>query len=259
MLNVENVETININTFGSDKYSKKKCDLVSINIQVEDQAIPLRALSYPTICSPFSSRGIQISDYPQLRTLKLADSVDSHSKRVQLLIGADHYYDFVTGDVIKGNSGPVAVSSKLGWLLPDPFSSPSNVETNFNPHLILDYTKQFSIPDSETNENENATDENPEIIESLKTFWKQESMGLSELVENEETESTESIEKETKDFDIKFNGERYEVILPWRSDISHETLSDNYGMCLTRLKALQGRLKRIQNSFQNMTPFFKNN
>ena len=256
-LNVENVETININTFGSDKYNKKKCELVSINIEVENQAIPVRALSYPTICSPFSSRGIQISDYPHLRTLKLADSLDSHAKRVQLLIGADHYYDFVTGDVIKGNSGPVAVSSKLGWLLSGPFSSPSNVETNVNSHLILDYPQQFSIPDSETNENENSTDENLEIIESLKNFWTHESMGLSELVENEETESTESINKETQDFDIKFNGERYEVSLPWRSDISHESLSENYGMCLTRLKALQSRLKRDPKLFSEYDAIFQ--
>ena len=241
-LNVENAETINLNTFGSDKYSKKKCEVVSINIEVENQAIPVRALSYPTICSPFSSRSLKVSDYPHLRRLKLADSVDSNARRVQLLIGADHYYDFVTGDVIKGTSGPVAVSSKLGWLLSGPFSSPSNVETNVNSHLVLD---QFSIPDSETNEHENSNSENVEITESLKQFWKQESMGLPELVENEETKSTESVEThEETQFDIKFNGERYEVSLPWRSDISNESLSDNYDMCLTRLKALHGRLKK---------------
>ncbi|XP_065068368.1 uncharacterized protein LOC135693738 [Rhopilema esculentum] len=247
---------ININTFGSDKYNKKKCELVSINIEVENQVIPVRALSYPTICSPFASRGIEISEYPHLHTLKLADSVNSHTKHVQLLIGADHYYDFVTGDVIKGNSGPVAVSSKLGLLLTGPSSSTSNnVETNIHSHLILD---QFSIFDNEANVLENSNSENLEITESLKQFWKQESMRLPELVENTETESTESDEKnEQTPFDIKFNGERYEVSLPWRADISHELLSDNYDKCLIRLKGLYSRLKKDPKLFSEYNSIFQ--
>eukprot|EP00795_Rhopilema_esculentum_P004021 gene4021-20189_t len=72
---------------------------------------------------------------------------------------------------------------------------------------------QFSIFDNEANELENSNSENLEITESLKQFWKQESMGLPELVENTETESTESDEKnEQTPFDIKFNGERYEEL-----------------------------------------------
>ena len=66
-LNVENVETININTLGSDKYNKKKCELVSINIEVENQVIPVRALSYPTICfSRQRNKRIPASSYIQV-------------------------------------------------------------------------------------------------------------------------------------------------------------------------------------------------
>ena len=62
-------------------------------------------------------------------------------------------------------------------------------------------------------------------------------MGLPELVENKETESAESVERNEKTpFDIKFNGERYEVSLPGRVDISHALLSDNYDKCLIRFK-----------------------
>ena len=62
-------------------------------------------------------------------------------------------------------------------------------------------------------------------------------MGVSETRENDkEAEKTE-------EFDIKFNGHRYEVSLPWRNDFSEEPLSDNYDVCVKRLKSLQGRLK----------------
>ena len=81
-LNVNNVETININTFGSTRYEKKQCELVQINVEVDNQVIPVSALSYNKICSPFSTRSVNLSDYPHLRNLKLADSIDSQMKRI---------------------------------------------------------------------------------------------------------------------------------------------------------------------------------
>ena len=44
-------------------------------------------------------------------------------------------------------------------------------------------------------------------------------------------------------FDIKNNGEKYEVGMPWRTDIA-ESLSTDYLQCLNRLKSLHARLKR---------------
>ena len=35
---------------------------------------------------------------------------------IQLLIGADYYWAFVEGEVLKGTTGPVALRSKLGWI-----------------------------------------------------------------------------------------------------------------------------------------------
>ena len=35
----------------------------------------------------------------------------------------DHYWDVVTGGIIRGIDGPVAISSNLGWLLSGPSES----------------------------------------------------------------------------------------------------------------------------------------
>ena len=150
-LNVNNVETINSNTFGSTRYEKKQCKLVQINVEVDDQGIPDSAHSYNKICSPFSIHSIHLSDYPHLHNLKLADSIDSQTKHIGLLIGADHYYDFIVGDVVKGNTGPVAVKSKLGWLLSGPFNTTSKNDSSVNSNLTLDcYPQQFTVRDRET-------------------------------------------------------------------------------------------------------------
>ena len=33
-----------------------------------------------------------------------------------MLIGSDFYWDFVTGETIRGQGGSVAINTKLGWV-----------------------------------------------------------------------------------------------------------------------------------------------
>ena len=47
-------ETLNLNTFGTDKFRKQKCDLVELNLEGKDgSVIRLKPLVFPVICSPF--------------------------------------------------------------------------------------------------------------------------------------------------------------------------------------------------------------
>ena len=39
---------------------------------------------------------------------------------MDMLIGSDFYRDFVTGEIIHGQSGPVAVRTTWGWVLSGP-------------------------------------------------------------------------------------------------------------------------------------------
>ena len=57
-----------------------------------------------------------MSQYPHLQGLELADEnlLDHNSDCIDVLIEPDHYWDIVTGSVIKGSDGPVAVSSNFG-------------------------------------------------------------------------------------------------------------------------------------------------
>ena len=67
------------------------------------------------------------TNYAQLEGLELADfDDDDNDNTIDILIGADHYWDVVTGDAVKGESGPTAVSSKLGWLLSVKYQNPLN-------------------------------------------------------------------------------------------------------------------------------------
>ena len=56
-LETEGSETINLNTFGSDKFKKQNCDHVQINVVVVgDNVVAIKALAFPIICSPMATR-----------------------------------------------------------------------------------------------------------------------------------------------------------------------------------------------------------
>ena len=59
--------------------------------------------------------------YNYLANLDLADySCVTNMLEVDILIGSDHYWKLVTGEVIWSGDGPMAIQTKLGWVLSGP-------------------------------------------------------------------------------------------------------------------------------------------
>ena len=115
-----------------------------------------------------------------------------------------------------------------GWLLAGPAELSPNSDSE-------EYSLSNLIIERENdNPFELVNRENRELLDSFKQLWEIET-GTNEI----DPESYENLDQ----FDIKYNGERYEVGLPWRTDIA-ESLSTDYLQCLNRLKSLHARLKR---------------
>ena len=64
-----------------------------------------------------------------------------------------------------------------------------------------------------------------EVTSILKQFWKLESIGI---VDDQQA--------------LKFDGERYEVALPWKEN--HPKLRDNYKQAVKRFVSIENQLKR---------------
>ena len=244
-LKTEGNETINLNMFGSDKFKKQNCERVEINVDVGDNVVAIKALTFPTICSPMATR-VDLKAYPHIQGLQLADSFSNGSDReIGLLIGADYYQDFVTGDIIKGSAGPIATSSKLGWLLSGnaAASSTDTFCNNVNSVLVID-----TVP----MKNE-IFDKNLEINDTLKEFWRHETAGLTANTDEKATNEDSSVIS-----DISFNKEehKYEVSLPWKDNIS-DTLPSDYDLCRNRLNSLFTRLKGKPKLLREYDSIFK--
>ena len=104
----------------------KSCDVVKLNVRTLNPNINIcvTATVLDEICHPISQQSVRtaIHEYPHLKGLKLADfHQDDAELKIDLLLGADYYYEFVTDVIKRGDArASVAVKSKLGWLLSGP-------------------------------------------------------------------------------------------------------------------------------------------
>ena len=105
-----------------------------------------------------------MAESQHLATLDLADYADGDtSLEVDMLIGSDYYWHLVTGGVSRGTHGPVAVHTKLGWVLSGPASSAELTQSATN--LVTTHVLRIDA-------------QPPELGEQLQAFWDLESLGI---------------------------------------------------------------------------------
>ena len=213
-------EMLHLNTFGEKKFRRQKCELLTLLLEDRNkEVVEISALSFPAICSPLPSR-VDANSYPHLHGLDLADSSEFQDS-IDVLIGSDFYWDLVTTEIVRGDFGPTAINSKFGWLLSGPTTLVTNSGTTVT-NLIISGTSDGLFDRTQDS-----------LADALKDFWETESIGIKGDLKltNPHDEFNQN---------VQFNGERYEVELPWKAD--HPTISSDYELCVNRLKSLQRRM-----------------
>ena len=96
----------------------------------QEETIPIHVIIVPTIAAPLTTyTGADVRDLPHLKGLSLPQiNVDDSPFTVDILIGADHYWDIMENEVIKG-PGPTAAKSKIRYLLSGPLSNSNHSES----------------------------------------------------------------------------------------------------------------------------------
>lgn len=92
----------------------------------------------PLICKPLSCQPVSLCQdtFDHLVSLDLADPSDgSPHLDVDILIGSDQYWDLASGETRRGCSGPVAISTELGWVLSGP--APSSNQAHSSTSLVM--------------------------------------------------------------------------------------------------------------------------
>ena len=222
-------QRLSIAAFGAKKGDPRLCEIVRIAIQTKfGQKQELELFVVPHICDPITAQSVNLSSrmYDHLSRLDLADTFDNEAPmKVDMLIGSDIYWDLVTGETIRGQSGPVAVNTRLGWVL----SGPAEPVGQQDPTVSLMTTHTLQVSALE--------DKDTDVL--LQSFWELESFGVqnfNDLAYNHFMSN------------VTLRNGRYEVSLPWRE--YHEPLPNNYNLSLNRLHSLLQRLKRTPAIFR---------
>ena len=123
---------------------------------------------------------------PQFAGLELADWADSDDRlEVDILIGADHYWELVTGKITKNTGCPTAIHTRLGWVLSGLI--PAGILSSCSTNLVTTHVLRVDMQSD-------PTDDRP------RAFWELKSLGIQP---DEKTMYGDAIST------IEFKGGRY--------------------------------------------------
>ena len=212
-------ERLHLNTFGDAHHKTRNCKSYKLCLSKPGSLdkTEILVLSFPVICANLAPL-VNIAQFSHLMGLELADNSANARGAIDVLVGSDFYWSFVGSEVRQSDCGPVAISSKLGWLLSGPLSS-TQYHNIVSTNLIVAHDDDVTTSD--------------ELVDTLKRFWEVEAIGITDVPVDQQSGD--------KFLDhITFTGERYEVNLPWKE--GNLNFSDDYLLSLNRLRSLHRRL-----------------
>ena len=155
------------------------CDVVQASIDTKDgESLTMSLVVVPHICDPLRAQPVEFAqgNYDHLASLELADPGELVEElTIDILIGSDYYWNIATGQVKKGQAGPTAIETRLGWVLSGPVSGLPQERFVMNEVVNTCSTHLLKI--------ETYCD-NTSLDQSLQRFWELESLGIRE---NEDT------------------------------------------------------------------------
>ena len=216
---------MSLKTFGNMK-DKKVFDRV--NFAVKQMVILIFTNAFVSdICYP-QVINIAQENYSHLRNLKLADSnPENLPMDIDILIGAQDYWNFIEQKTVRGTNGPTALASKLGYILSGPVESKlvkSVKSTSSNNNIV---STHFLKVEAEILEKTFVTHNDIKSCFETDSFWKNQ------------VDDDEILEKFKRD--TIFENDHYEVKLPFKE--IHDDIGDNYVTSKCRLKSLMNKFK----------------
>ncbi|KRY97522.1 hypothetical protein T11_3576, partial [Trichinella zimbabwensis] len=145
----------------------------------------MKALAIPRVCGKVQPVPGEHPDGAPAETKPEMGQRQGTPVVIDVLIGIDYYYDFVTGHIQKTTNGSVAVETRLGWIVC------GRTDLRRPSHARVFLTKEEDPDDS-----------------TLRKFWEIEAMGLTPE-DDAAPEDARMMEKFEES--LSFDGERYQV------------------------------------------------
>uniref|UniRef100_A0A8D8SYY4 Peptidase A2 domain-containing protein n=1 Tax=Cacopsylla melanoneura TaxID=428564 RepID=A0A8D8SYY4_9HEMI len=227
-LKIKKVEPINVNGIGgSNRFSIDSICNLTMKSRFEKFVIPMTAIVVPKVTNKLPALSFGKSNWDYLANYKLSDPQFNVSQHIDMIVGAEYFFDILRAESIQGPDGyPNLHNSKFGWIVTG--KVPNTTVSNFASfHVNLDT--------------------------SLKRFW-----------ELKELPAVKHLSQEEKDCEMHFAQNvsrepdgRYMIKLPFKSNV--QELGESKARAVARLRTLEKGLNQCQSNKQQYFDFMKEN
>ena len=130
-------EWIRINGFGLIEPKGKLCNILELCVSPVNggERIKVNACEVPFISKGLKNHHVETMkfEFPHLEKLWFFNITQKKSLEIDMLIGADHLWQFQNGNIVRGKPDEtVAVETKLGYVLPGPLKGVATGEVHAN-------------------------------------------------------------------------------------------------------------------------------
>ncbi|KAF0310336.1 hypothetical protein FJT64_018671 [Amphibalanus amphitrite] len=240
---IQTRQPLQVSTFGGGKASHQLSEKVEVGLTTQDGSL-LRVEAYkiPNICGPPPVIGIEeIQLHEHLRGLKLAEEPGAalaSGGEIEILLGQDVLQDVFDGDMRVGQSGPMAISSRFGWIV----CGRSGCATPAPQEMMANFVHT----------------ETESVKATLDDLWTLEGIGISsDGVGDGSVKKTQEAAalQQFNETCTRLPDGRYQNRWPWKHDTGD--LPSNEAMALSRLEACErslrktGKLRQYDNAIQD--------
>ena len=147
--------------------ARKQCDVVSFDLETcSGELVNISGLTNPVTCSPTPSK-VDTTEFSHFQGLQFVyNTMDGVGDNIDILLGEDQYFTTVIGDIIRGEQGPVAIKTKLGWVLSGSTGNPGGEGNAVSTNLCISGNVSSITYGYD----------NLDIVEKFKLFWEVEHM-----------------------------------------------------------------------------------
>ena len=231
-LPVKRKEWLEISTFVKAINNYKLRDVFDVEIAPckGEEAVTIEAYCVETIAQVRNEHiELRKGEYPHLRGLWFSDMCKSSEVfNIDILVGSDFLWCFQSGTIVRGRAHePVAVETTLGWVLSGQVKGKGDDGAKAQVSCV-NIIKEEHVS-------------SPYMSDNVHRLWDLDTLGIRE---------EDEVHKALKEA-ISFNGNRYQVHLPWKQ--GHEPLPLNYNNSLKRLKTKFQNRSEIRIFWRNIT------
>ncbi|MCP4460299.1 MAG: hypothetical protein GY816_20085, partial [Cytophagales bacterium] len=207
-------ETLSVASFGSSRNKPISSAAVHINVKQRDGSFKMISANVVSLITrPIERGALKLDTFP--KSLFLADPIHYTAGRlvVDILIGTDHYYDFVSFERQSISPSLFLLKSTLGWIPTGKYETETSKNESASLLLHNNISPVFCEPE-------------------IKQFWSLESIGIADSPYSVD----DDVALQLFNRSIQFHDNRYFVTWPWKEE--YPALLSNYEKAFIRLRYL---------------------